>query len=413
VAEPGAGGSRAALERLTRERSDFVLSSKSILVFMGTRPEAIKLAPVVAALRKTDDLACTVVATGQHKEMFQQVIDRFGVTVDAELDVMRPNQSLAELTARLMTSIDAWLASAHPDMALVQGDTTTVLVAALACFYRRIPIGHVEAGLRTGNIWSPFPEEANRKLATPLVTLHFAPTESARQALLREGIADASIAVTGNTVIDALLMEVAAQAGDDRLRETLDAELSALLGWKWLDHPYVLITSHRREHFGRGFDEICGAIAGLARTFPDHRFVYPVHLNPNVRNHVNRLLGDLPNVALIPPQGYTQFVALMSRCRLVLTDSGGVQEEAPSLGKPVLVMRDTTERPEGVAAGTARLTGPSAANIIAETTRLLTDARAYAEMTSAQNPYGDGHAADRIVNRIRQEFVMREPVGQP
>jgi UDP-N-acetylglucosamine 2-epimerase (non-hydrolysing) len=395
------------------ERSDFVLSSKSILVFMGTRPEAIKLAPVVAALRKTDDLACTVVATGQHKEMFQQVIDRFSVTVDAQLDVMRPNQSLAELTARLMTSIDAWLASARPDMALVQGDTTTVLVAALACFYRRIPIGHVEAGLRTGNIWSPFPEEANRKLATPLVTLHFAPTESARKALLREGIADAAIAVTGNTVIDALFMEVAAQAGDDRLRDTLDAELSALLGWKWLDHPYVLITGHRREHFGRGFDEICDAIAGLARTFPDHRFVYPVHLNPNVKNHVNRLLGDLPNVALIPPQGYTQFVALMSRCRLVLTDSGGVQEEAPSLGKPVLVMRDTTERPEGVAAGTARLTGPSASNIIAETTRLLTDARAYAEMASAQNPYGDGHAADRIVNRIRHEFVMREPVGQP
>jgi len=413
VAEPGAGGSRAALEQLTLKRSDFVLSSKSILVFMGTRPEAIKLAPVVAALRKTDDLACTVVATGQHKEMFQQVIDRFGVAVDADLDVMRPNQSLAELTARLMTSIDAWLASAPPDMALVQGDTTTVLVAALACFYRRIPIGHVEAGLRTGNIWSPFPEEANRKLATPLVTLHFAPTESARRALLREGIADASIAVTGNTVIDALVMEVAAQAADHRLSETLDAELSALLGWKWLDHPYVLITGHRREHFGRGFDEICAAIAGLARTFPDLRFVYPVHLNPNVKNHVNRLLGDLPNVALIPPQGYTQFVALMSRCRLVLTDSGGVQEEAPSLGKPVLVMRDTTERPEGVTAGTARLTGPRAANIIAETTRLLTEPRAYAEMASAQNPYGDGHAADRIVNRIRQEFAMPEPVGRP
>jgi UDP-N-acetylglucosamine 2-epimerase (non-hydrolysing) len=380
---------------------------------MGTRPEAIKLAPVVAALRQTDDFACTVVATGQHKEMFRQVIDRFGIAVDAELDVMRPNQTLAELTARLMTSIDGWLGTAHPDMALVQGDTTTVLVAALACFYRRIPIGHVEAGLRTGDIWSPFPEEANRRLATPLVTVHFAPTESARQALLRENVPDASIAVTGNTVIDALFMEVAAQAGDHRLRDAIEADLSRLLGWRWLDHPYVLITGHRREHFGRGFDEICGAIAGLARTFPDHRFVYPVHLNPNVKHHVSRLLGDLPNVALIPPQGYTHFIALMSRSRVVLTDSGGVQEEAPSLGKPVLVMRDTTERPEGVAAGTARLTGPSAARIIAETTRLLTDARAYEEMASARNPYGDGHAAERIVHRIRQEFAARrEPVGQ-
>jgi UDP-N-acetylglucosamine 2-epimerase (non-hydrolysing) len=325
--------------------------------------------------------------------------------VDAELDVMRPNQTLAELTARLMTSIDGWLATSRPDMALVQGDTTTVLVAALACFYRRIPIGHVEAGLRTGNIWSPFPEEANRRLATPLVTLHFAPTESAREALLRESVPEASIAVTGNTVIDALFMEVAAQDGDAAMRAAIDAELSDLLGWRWADHPYVLITGHRREHFGKGFDEICEAIAGLARAFPDYRFVYPVHLNPNVKDHVTRLLGDLPNVKLIPPQGYMQFVALMSRCRLVLTDSGGVQEEAPGLGKPVLVMRDTTERPEGVAVGTALLTGPSAANIIAHATRLLTDQDAYNQMASAQNPYGDGHAAERIVQRIRQHFT--------
>jgi UDP-N-acetylglucosamine 2-epimerase (non-hydrolysing) len=325
---------------------------------------------------------------------------------------MRPNQTLAELTARLMTSIDGWLASAHPDMALVQGDTTTVLVAALACFYRRIPIGHVEAGLRTGNIWSPFPEEANRRLATPLVTLHFAPTESARQALLKEGVPDASIAVTGNTVIDALVREVAAQADDETLRDAINAGLSAVLGWPWLEHPYVLITGHRREHFGKGFDEICGAIAGLARAFPDCRFVYPLHLNPNVKDPVGRLLGHLPNVALIPPQPYMQFVALMARCRLVLTDSGGVQEEAPSLGKPVLVMRDTTERPEGVAAGTALLTGPDAAEIIAHATRLLTDARAYEQMAAAQNPYGDGHAADRIVQRIRQHFaLLREPVA--
>jgi len=206
-------------------------------------------------------------------------------------------------------------------------------------------------------------------------------------------------------VIDALFMEVAAQGGDAAMREAIDAELSDLLGWRWPDHPYVLITGHRREHFGKGFDEICEAIAGLARAFPDYRFVYPVHLNPNVKDHVTRLLGDLPNVTLIPPQGYMQFVALMSRCRLVLTDSGGVQEEAPGLGKPVLVMRDTTERPEGVAVGTALLTGPSAANIIAHATRLLTDQNAYDQMASAQNPYGDGHAAERIVQRIRQHFT--------
>lgn len=387
------------------------MSGRTIVVFMGTRPEAIKLAPVVAALRKTGDFNCKVVATGQHKEMFQQVVDRFGIDVDAELDVMRPNQTLAELTARLMTSIDGWLGTSQPEMALVQGDTTTVLVAALACFYRRIPIGHVEAGLRTGNIWSPFPEEANRRLATPLVTLHFAPTESAREALLAEKVPDASIAVTGNTVIDALFWEVAAQANDPALRAGIDAELSAMLGWRLADHPYVLITGHRREHFGKGFDEICAAIAGLARAFPDYRFVYPVHLNPNVKDHVGRLLGHLPNVALIPPRPYTQFVALMSGCRLVLTDSGGVQEEAPSLGKPVLVMRDTTERPEGVTAGTALLTGPDAGQIIAHGTRLLSDARAYEQMATARNPYGDGRAADRIVQRIRDHFArVHEPV---
>jgi UDP-N-acetylglucosamine 2-epimerase (non-hydrolysing) len=381
------------------------VNTKSILVFMGTRPEAIKLAPVVAALRRADDFTCTVVATGQHKEMFTQVTDQFGITVDAELDVMRPNQTLAELTARLMTSIDGWLATAQPDMALVQGDTTTVLVSALACFYRRIPIGHVEAGLRTGNIWSPFPEEANRRLATPLVTIHFAPTESAREALLAEHVPASAIAVTGNTVIDALLMETAAQASDAALNARVDAELSALLGSGWAHRPFVLITGHRREHFGKGFDEICGAIAGLATRFPHYRFVYPVHLNPNVKAPVHRLLGNLPNVTLVPPLGYSNFVALMSHCRLILTDSGGVQEEAPTLGKPVLVMRDTTERPEGVATGTALLTGPRADAIIAHATRLLTDERAYAAMAAARNPYGDGAAAARIVDRIRQQFA--------
>jgi UDP-N-acetylglucosamine 2-epimerase (non-hydrolysing) len=372
---------------------------------MGTRPEAVKLAPVVAALRRSDDFRCTVVATGQHKEMFRQVAETFGFEVDANLDVMRPNQSLAQLTGRLMGSIDSWLGSAQPDMALVQGDTTTVLVASLACFYRRIPVGHVEAGLRTGNIWSPFPEEANRRLASPLMSLHFAPTDAARQALLREAVPDDAICVTGNTVIDALRIEVAAQDGDATIRARIDDDLSVLLGADWAQVPLVLITGHRRENFGEGIEHICRAIAVLAHRFPGHRFVYPVHLNPNVLEHVSRLLGNLPNVRLIAPQNYRNFVALMARCRLVLTDSGGVQEEAPSLGKPVLVMRDTTERPEGVAAGTAILTGPNAGAIISHTTQLLTDEAVYRSMATAKNPYGDGYAADRIVDRIRNYFA--------
>jgi UDP-N-acetylglucosamine 2-epimerase (non-hydrolysing) len=336
--------------------------------------------------------------------MFWQVTETFGFTVDADLDVMRPNQTLAGLTSRLMEGIDGWLGSSRPDLALVQGDTTTVLVAALACFYRRIPIGHVEAGLRTGNIWSPFPEEVNRKLATPLMALHFAPTEAARAALLREHIPEAGITVTGNTVIDALLTEVAAQKADERLQAGIDAELRTLVGPDWARVPLVLITGHRRENFGDGIAQICEAIASLATAFPDHWFVNPVHLNPNVHTHVNALLGGLSNVRLIPPQGYRTFVALLERCRLVLTDSGGVQEEAPSLGKPVLVMRDTTERPEGIAAGTAILTGPRASEITRHATRLLTDPEAYAAMARARNPYGDGQAAGRIVQAIRRHF---------
>lgn len=376
---------------------------KTVAVFMGTRPEGIKMAPVIAALRASGDLECRVVATGQHREMFQQVADQFGFAVDADLAVMRPHQTLAGLTARLMETIDGWLEKGHPDMALVQGDTTTVLVAALACFYRRIPIGHVEAGLRTGDIWSPFPEEVNRRLASPIVTLHFAPTESAKTALLKEGVAAASIEVTGNTVIDALFMELAQQE-KPAVRAGIDAALSSQLGADWGSVPFVLITGHRRENFGEGIRQICEAITTLARRYPGHRFVYPVHLNPNVKQEVGRLLGGLSNVRLIEPQGYRNFVALMARCRLVLTDSGGVQEEAPSLGKPVLVMRDTTERPEGVAAGTALLVGPHAATIVEHTVRLLDDQRAYEAMANAANPYGDGHAAERVVARVRRHL---------
>lgn len=378
---------------------------REILVLMGTRPEVIKLAPVVKALRASDDFACTVVATGQHKQMFRQAADEVGVREDADLDVMRPDQTLAALTARLMREIDGWLEGSRPDMALVQGDTTTVLVASLACFYRRIPVAHVEAGLRTGDIWSPFPEEINRRLATPMVSLHFAPTESARRALLAEAVPESAIEVTGNTVIDALLSEVALQESDEGHRAPLDEALGRLLGDDWAARPFVLVTGHRRESFGEGIAQICRAIEALAQRFPDHRFVYPVHLNPNVAVHVTRLLGELENVKLIPPQGYRSFVRLLSRCRLVLTDSGGVQEEAPSLAKPVLVMRDTTERCEGIEAGTAVLTGPRAAAIVEHATRLLRDPAAYQAMAAARNPYGDGRAAERIVARLREYFA--------
>lgn len=372
------------------------------MVFMGTRPEAIKLAPVVRALRSSEDFSCTVVATGQHREMFRQVTELLGVHVDVDLEVMSPDQTLASLTARLMERIDPVLQRFQPEMALVQGDTTTVLVAALACFYRKIPVGHVEAGLRTGDRFSPFPEEINRRLATPLATLHFAPTAAAREALLREGVDEASTSITGNTVIDALLSELELQRSDPQVRASIEDELPALLGSDGSERPMVLITGHRRENFGAGFQQICDAIAALAGCFPEHLFVYPVHLNPNVKGEVGRRLSGIPNVRLVPPQGYRMFVALMARCRLVLTDSGGVQEEAPSLGKPVLVMRDTTERPEGVEAGTAALTGPNADVIVSTASRLLTDTEAYREMATAINPYGDGQASVRILQRMRE-----------
>lgn len=379
-------------------------SDRIVDVFMGTRPEAIKMAPVVAALRSSGDLRCRVVATGQHREMFQQAAEQLGIEVDIDLATMRRGQSLARLTARLMERVDSWLEKGHPDMALVQGDTTTVLVTALACFFRRIPIGHVEAGLRTGNLLSPFPEEANRRLTSPIASLHFAPTQSAKAALLREGIPESTIEVTGNTVVDALFRELARQ-DDAVVRAEVQASLSALLGPDWADIPFVLVTGHRRENFGEGIQQICDAIKALARRYPGYRFVYPVHLNPNVAVHVRRLLTGLPNVRLIRPQRYRIFVALMARCRLVLTDSGGVQEEAPSLAKPVLVMRDTTERPEGVEAGTALLVGPRARTITEHAIRLLDDADAYQAMANAVNPYGDGHAAERIVARLRRYFV--------
>jgi UDP-N-acetylglucosamine 2-epimerase (non-hydrolysing) len=377
---------------------------RRIAVFIGTRPEAVKMAPVIAALDKAAGLEPLVVNTGQHRQLIDQVIELFGIHVDRDLAVMEPNQSLAPLLAKLVTRIDEVLTEARPDMVLAQGDTSTVLATALAAFFRQIPLGHVEAGLRTGNLRSPFPEEANRVLTTPLTTLHFAPTETSAAALRREHIPEERIFVTGNTVIDALFLERERQQNTG-VRQQLGRVLRDRIGPEFGERPFVLVTGHRRENFGGGFEEICDALASLGARYPDHLFVYPVHLNPNVQGVVRRRLGELENIRLIEPQPYAEFVALMAGCRLALTDSGGVQEEAPSLGKPVLVMRDTTERPEGVTAGTVKLVGADAAVIVRETTRLLDDPAAYKSMAEAVNPYGDGHAAPRIIDAIERYFA--------
>jgi UDP-N-acetylglucosamine 2-epimerase (non-hydrolysing) len=379
---------------------------RRVTVFIGTRPEAVKMAPVIAALHASAGLEPLVVNTGQHRELIDQVIELFGIHVDRDLAVMEPNQELAPLLARLLERIDEVLADTRPDMVLAQGDTSTVLATALAAFFRQIPFGHVEAGLRTDNLRSPFPEEANRVLTTPLATLHFAPTETAANALRREHIAEDRIFITGNTVIDALFMERDRQQSA-AVRQGLNDALRDRIGADFGERPYVLITGHRRENFGRGFEEICDALAALAARYADHMFIYPVHLNPSVQSVVRRQLGELNNIRLIEPQPYAEFVALMAGCRLVLTDSGGVQEETPSLGKPVLVMRDTTERPEGVSAGTVKLVGADAAVIVRETVRLLDDAAAYRAMAEAVNPYGDGRAAKRIVEAIERYFNIR------
>jgi len=370
------------------------MSSKKMISFIfGTRPEAIKLAPVVLALRNHPMLQSHICVTGQHRQMLDQVLDVFGIVPDVDLCLMEPNQTLASLTARAVTAIDAYLAEHKPDMILVQGDTTTVLCAALAAFYRRIRVGHVEAGLRTWNKFSPFPEEINRTMATRLADYHFAPTEWAKANLLREGVPEDRVFVTGNTVIDALFITREKVRRDPPEIPGVPKELMN----GQLHRQLVLITAHRRENFGAGFESICRAIATLAEAFPQTAFVYPVHLNPNVQEPVRRLLGGRPNIHLIEPLGYLPFVAMMDRANLILTDSGGVQEEAPSLSKPVLVMRDTTERPEAIEAGTAKLVGTDRRAIFEAVSRLLTDPEAYAAMSRTENPYGDGRAVGRIV----------------
>lgn len=370
-------------------------SKRKVMVVFGTRPEAIKMASVVHALEEHEDIQPIVVVTAQHREMLDQVLDIFHIKPDYDLDVMSPGQALSDVTSRILLGMPKVFNDARPDLVLVHGDTTTTLSTALAAFYAQIPVGHVEAGLRTGNIHAPWPEEANRRLVSPLCQYHFAPTPRARDNLLAENIDAQDIVVTGNTVVDALL-EI-----DRRLHEDRDLNQDMKARFAFLDESrrLLLVTGHRRENFGDGFERICLALAELAKR-DDIQIVYPVHLNPNVQRPVREHLSLLPNVHLIDPQEYLPFVYLMQRAFVILTDSGGIQEEAPSLGKPVLVMRDTTERPEAVDAGTVRLTGTDSQRIVTEVTRLYDDPAHYATMEKAHNPYGDGKASQRIAQRL-------------
>lgn len=384
-----------------------MITLKKILVIFGTRPEAIKMAPVIQALQaRPADFAIRTCATGQHREMLDQVLVLFGITPDIDLDLMRPGQTLSGLSARVLAALDSVLIAEQPEWLLVQGDTTTVMMAALAGQHRQVRVGHVEAGLRTWDRRNPFPEEMNRVVADHVSDLCFAPTDTARDNLLREGIQGDAIRVTGNTVIDALL-QVAARHWQPDPRSAL-----ALLP---ADREWLLVTAHRRENFGGPLAAICHALRTLASTL-GHRIhiVYPVHRNPQVWDLVHASLGDHPGITLLPPVDYRELIYLMDRCRLVLTDSGGLQEEAPSLHKPVLVLRETTERPEALAAGATRLVGTDANRIVRETGRLLDDPAAYAHMAGAPNPYGDGHAAERIAEALLEATWNHAPArGRP
>ncbi|HEQ1859688.1 TPA: non-hydrolyzing UDP-N-acetylglucosamine 2-epimerase [Providencia alcalifaciens] len=372
-----------------------------VLTVFGTRPEAIKMAPLVHALADDADFEAKVCVTAQHREMLDQVLNLFEITPDYDLNIMKPGQDLTDITCRILEGLKAVFADFQPDVVLVHGDTATTMATSLAAFYHRIPVGHVEAGLRTGNLYSPWPEEGNRKIAGHLAQYHFAPTENSRQNLLNESIPDSHIFVTGNTVIDALLWVKEKVMGNQNMM----AELAGNYPFIDPNKKMLLVTGHRRESFGGGFERICHALADIAQAHPDVQVVYPVHLNPNVSEPVKRILHGIDNIILISPQEYLPFVYLMNHAYLILTDSGGIQEEAPSLGKPVLVMRDTTERPEAVDAGTVRLVGTDTQTIVNEVNRLLTDEAEYHEMSRAHNPYGDGHACQRILAALKSNQV--------
>lgn len=367
----------------------------SVMMVFGTRPEAIKMAPLARVLREWPDIDLNICSTGQHREMLQQVLNDFGLSVDEDLHVMTQNQSLNSLSQQLMEQLDATYARIKPEIVLVHGNTTTSFIAALAAFNRQIPIGHVEAGLRSGNIKAPWPEEANRRLTGVIADLHFPPTTKSRDNLLREGVALEQIEVTGNTVIDALFW-MRDYLRNSQWKPGPDSPLAHLRD----DQRLVLITGHRRENFGQGFERICLALAELALRYPDVQFVYPVHLNPNVQTAVYALLSHQPNILLVPPQDYRHFVWLMDRAYLILTDSGGIQEEAPALGKPLLVLRKVTDRPSVLEGGTVKLVGTLTERIVKETTALLDDPAVYKQMSRVFTPYGDGNASGRIAERL-------------
>jgi UDP-N-acetylglucosamine 2-epimerase (non-hydrolysing) len=367
-----------------------------VLIIFGTRPEAIKMAPVYRALKADPFFEVKLCVTAQHRQMLDQVLDLFKLKPDFDLNLMKPGQDLSDITSNVLLGMREVYNNWRPDIALVHGDTSTTLGASLASYYAKIKVGHVEAGLRTRNKYSPWPEEMNRKITGAIADVHFSPTTESRQNLIQEGVKEDDILVTGNTVIDALLDVVERVKSDQQLQKQFKLKFDFLESAKKL----ILITGHRRENFGAGFESICLALSELAKR-PDVQIVYPVHLNPSVQEPVNRILYGLPNVILLEPQEYLPFVYLMERSTLIITDSGGVQEEAPSLGKPVLVMRDTTERPEAVSAGTVKLVGTSQEAIIYETQRLLDDRKAYEIMSRAHNPYGDGKAAMRISKHLK------------
>lgn len=374
---------------------------KVMLVF-GTRPEAIKMAPLVKTLKEDSFFKTTVTVTAQHREMLDQVLSLFNIMPDYDLDIMKPGQDLYDITAKSLGGLRDVFKKVNPDIVLVHGDTTTSFVAALAAFYQKIPIGHVEAGLRTYNLLSPWPEEANRQLTSRLATWHFAPTKENTKSLLKENISESAIFETGNTVIDALYMTVDKIEKNLELKKNILSQLSkAGLSQEKLNKKFVLITGHRRENFGEGFDQICKSLKHLAVHNENIQFIYPVHLNPNVQGPVANVLSNLENVHLISPVGYESFIYLMKKCYLVLTDSGGVQEEAPSLGKPVLVMRNNTERPEALESGTVKLVGAEFKSITESVQNLLTDKELYSKMSKAHNPYGDGKASQRIAGFLK------------
>ena len=395
----------------------------SISVVMGTRPEVIKLAPLILALQAEDNIHCQVCSTGQHREMLDQALAVFGIHADHDLRLMSKGQSLGSLTALAMGALDVYFGREKPDLVLVQGDTTTVFCATLSAFYHGLPVGHVEAGLRTGNMKAPWPEEANRVLTSRLVDLHFAPTEVAKKNLLTEGVDAKKIYVTGNTVIDALLWVSDKVAGNAEMRDNLlrtygvredfAHEFLAFCPELKLHgkRRLLLVTAHRRESFGKGLENICHALRQLVAKYPDVGVLYPVHLNPNVHNSIQSMLSDEPRIQLIPPVDYAMFVYLMNKSHIILTDSGGVQEEAPSLGKPVLVLRDTTERPEALAADTSRLIGTQTDVIVREASLLLENDEEYKSRSSVANPYGDGHSSERIVSAIHHFFNLHKAIS--